>query len=251
MNVDYKHLIILNAISHIVFESCTFNKFEQNIEKEEEKKETIINLIRESNKKYIFDMESFKSIIFTNKKIENLSYLLKYLVLEEDQEISSDINNYLVDLQNFYSNAKYIMDRFSRYTKEIKIIFNNIKEKKEFFCLMKFIEIKSQKISFYIKKEIEKENKKEIIKEEKTFELPYQNETKNIIGEYFLRTIDENNKEMYSSVFDYYYTSNEEAIKFNDKEISIKFKEPKSSSDVEVKIRVSYNYKDQWNIIME
>ena len=116
---------------------------------------------------------------------------------------------------------------------------------------MKFIEIKCQGLSFYIKKEIEKDNKKENIKENKPFNFAYQDAIKNIIGEYFLRTKDEKNKETYTRVFDYYYTSNEKTMKFEDKEIIIQFKEPNTSSDVKVKIQVRYNYKEQQNIIME
>ena len=238
---------------NIKFENCIFNKFEKKIEKEDEKRETIINLIRESKKNYIFDMESFKSIIF-NKKIEDLSFLNKYLVLEEGQVISSDIYYYLKEFEIFYINMKYIMDRFSSYINETTIIFNNIKEKKEFFCLMKLIEINYKEVYFYIEKEDKKEDKKEIEKEKKTFELPYLNEMKDIIGSYFLRTKDENNKEIYSSVFDYYYTSDEEKEKFkNNEEIEIQFKYPTDTGvkKIKMKFKIKHSYKDQWDISME
>jgi hypothetical protein len=100
-----------------------------------EKEETIINFIHSnSNKNYVFDMLTLNEIFFGNKASENITILAKYLSIKNFEEISIETFEYLINLTQILQKIKRFFSNFA--LKKIEMVFHNIKEKKEFFCLL-------------------------------------------------------------------------------------------------------------------
>ena len=256
LDIDYKYFFIKNHNHDINFENCLFSNEDEIIYQINQNKieETIKNLIQkseiENKKNYKFDIPTLNEILFKNKKILNLSFLLKYFSIKENDEIDSDTYTYLKRLESFFQNLKNIFDTFKN-SANITIKFNNIKEKKEFYCILCLLKVKSEGKSF--KKILEEKNQKNEYKENVNINLPNSDELKKILKPYFLKTKikvkDDNNnniEEEWSCVFDYYNTTEGEKKIFGDFETKlneIKFEE--------YQFKIEYNFKDQWDIIIK
>ena len=137
------------------------------------------------------------------------------------------------------------------------MVFHNIKEKKEFFCLLSVFDIISEK-DYFLKKFYEfnkKKNKyepKPINDDDKRANIRIADQKKLIekIGPYFLKKKDENGEDIYSNVFNYYYTSEEEKNLFGDFENS-KNNKKEIESYKQLFISIEYKFEDQWDIIMK
>ena len=247
---DYKRFLEMNKIYHIIFENCLFYNYKNSKVdiKRIENNETIINLIKNTTAKYTFDMASLNEIIFKNTPIDNLTFLFTYFYLENGQSISSEIrDHYLNNINMFFKNLKKIFNTFKDLNNNITIRFKNIKERKEFYCILCLYEILNNKNNYenlkfiYHHKNREKEDleyknfpKKEIIKDK--------------LCEYFLKKTNEKNQEVCSFVFDYYYTSEEEEKIFGDFEYK---DEPITIEFCGIKFKIEYKFKDEWDIIMK
>lgn len=238
LDLDYRGFFILSGIDNIIFENCLFSNYSNQKLKPELISETIINLIRDTHKNYKFDMKSLNEIIYKNRSAEDITFLLKYLSLEPDQQITSDIIEYLKNVGLFFNNLKYLFDRFSRYINEMTIIFKNIRERKEFYCLLRVLGI--------IMKEKNNSNIKFIYHEKPmNFNLPNKEEIIKKIEGYFIKKKDENDKEICSPTFNCYYTSEEEKELFGD------FENKKESIQFEqFRFKIEYQFSDQWDFIM-
>ena len=239
LDVDYRAFIILNKLDNIVFENCLFSNYINPKLKPEQISETIINLIRETKKNYKLDIKSLNEIIYKNKSAEDITFILKYLSLEEGQQISGDIIEYFKNLQLFFDNLKYLFGRFVKYMNKLTIILNNIKERKQFYCLLCLlgIIIKEQNIT----KMKFKYHEKEMV-----FKLPSQEKIKEKIEKYFIKRKNENNKDVCSPTFNSYYTSDEENRLFGD------FENKKEEIQFEIfKFKIEYKFDDQWDFIMK
>ena len=257
LDIDYKCFFFYNKIPTINFENCLFSDDYKNISDTSKAKETIKNLMNKQEKNYKFDMSSLNEILFKNKNIENLSFLIKYFSLKKE---SSDNEAYLNDLNCFFNNLHYIFEKIKESKNKITIKFNNIKERKEFFCTLCLLNLNRKNFQFYEEEnngkkifnsyEKEKDKDKEKQKEKKTkFSLPNSDELKKQLEPYFLKTKmkDEINKEQeLSCVFDYYNTSDEEKKlfgEFDEKKEEIQF--------LGYSFKIEYNFNDEWEIIMK
>ena len=238
LDLDFRNFFLLNNINNIKFENCLFSNFTSMKIRPEQISETIINLIRETKKNYKFDMKSINEIFFKNKNAEDIRFFLKYLTLENGQIITTDIIDYLKNLGIICNNIKYLFGRFHSYINEMTIIFNDIKERKQFYCLLLILDVllkdkNNSPLKFlYHEKEME-------------FKLPSQEEIKKKLEPYFIQKKDENNKEICSPSFNYYYTSEKEKELFGD------FDNRKSQIIFEqLKFNIEYKFNDQWDFIM-
>ena len=98
LDVDFRAFFILNKIDNITLENCLFSNYKNAKLKSENISETIINLIRDTRKNYKLDIKSLNEVIYKNKSAEDITFILKYLMLEENQQINSDILDYLKNL---------------------------------------------------------------------------------------------------------------------------------------------------------
>ena len=238
LDLDFRSFFLLNNLNNIIFENCLFSNFTSMKIRPEQISETIINLIRETKKNYKFDMKSINEIFFKNKNAEDIRIFLKYLTLENGQIITTDIIDYLKNLGIICNNIKYLFGRFHNYINEMTIIFNDIKERKQFYCLLLILDVllkdkNNSPLKFlYHEKEME-------------FKLPSQEEIKKKLEPYFIQKKDENNKEICSPSFNYYYTSEKEKELFGD------FDNRKSQIIFEqLKFNIEYKFNDQWDFIM-
>ena len=239
LDLDFRSFFLLNNINNIIFENCLFSSYTSMKLRPEQISETIINLIRETKKNYKFDMKTINEIFFRNKNAEDIRYFLKYLTLENGQIITTDIIEYLKNLGMIFNNIKYLFGRFHGYINETTIIFNDIKDKKQFYCLLAILGVllkdkNNTPLKFvYHEKEME-------------FKLPSQGEIRKKLENYFIIKKDENNKDMLSPTFNYYYTGPEEKELFGD------FENRKSKIIFEqLKFNIEYKFNDQWDFIMK
>ena len=238
LDVDYKLFFQINNINNIVLDNCIFtNYINQKIEPKYIT-ETIINLIRQTKKNYKFDMKSLNEIFFKNKLAEDLTFLCKFCSINDDQQISTDILEYLTNLIRIFDNIKYIFTRFKDYTNQITIKFTNIKERKEFYCILCILEVIINNKN-YVGMKFNYHNAP------KMFNLPSKDILMRKIGAYFLKKMDEDNKEVCSTVIDYYYTSREEKEIFGD------FEKQKIIKFGPFTFGIEYEFDDPWEIIMK
>ena len=216
--------------------------------------ETIFNFIKEKYN-YIIDIKTLNEIIYKNKSKEDITSWLKYLSLKlnESKFINSEVLKYILEMVEYVNYLKDIIDLFKKFAeakKIIKIKFENIKQRKEFFCLLSILDIiqhnDNYKFIEYEYEEKDEKNKKEE-KKKKKVNILNPDKIKKKIENYFIKEKNENNEEI-CSIFNYYYTSNKEKEIFGDNG-----KEKKSINyegfifDIEYK----YNTTKQWDIIYE
>ena len=245
LDIDYRQFFILNGIETIIFENCSIiNYTNPKLGDQSIIKDSLFNLCEGSNVKcYKFDIKTINEVIFKNKGIEDLTYLFKFFSLEiEGNDLSTEISNYLKNVNAFFDNLKktfqYLKDNMKEITKII--VINNVKERKEFYCLMQVLMFVEDEKSY--KKYLYKCHENQI-----SIFLPKKEELRKKIQDYFLKEQNEEGKEILS-VYNYYYTSDDEKNKFG--EIG-KEKEEKDYEFGENKFKIKFNYKDPLEFFIE
>ena len=243
IDIDYKKFFKLNNIFTIIFENCLFSYFSNPRIKEKDIEETIINLMSFENRTYIIDMKTLNEIIYKNKSMSDTSSLLQLINSKNnnyqmrDNDYTQDVKEYLLKLAKFSSKFVDIFKCFKN--NKITIYFNNLKERKEFYCLLCIYRVLKNDKN-YDKFTLNKEPKNEI-------KIPNSKELRKAIEDYFLKEKNENNEEI-CSIFNYYYTSEEEKNLFGDYG---KEKEKINFEGNEFEIKYEYNIEDHWNFIYE
>ena len=247
LDKDYRQFFILNNIETIIFENCLFTNYvNTKLGKDEQKliKETLLNLCEQSNKHFKFDIKTINEVIFKNKGVEDLTYLFRYLSLDiENKDLSGEIIEYLKNVKVFFDNLKNTFEYLRKNIGEITIIINSVKERKEFYCLMQVL--------MYVERESYKNYSYKYHGRSDSINLPNKEELKKRIQDYFLKEQNEDEIEILS-VYNYYYTSDDEKGHFgeigNEEKIKIcEFGENK----FKFKFNIEFNYKDPWKFIME
>ena len=216
---DYKTFFEVNNIKTIILKDSMLTDFNDSKIKEEKTNLTIINLMKDSNKNYKIDIKTLNEVLYKNKNIDDFTHLFYIYndIIESinKKELSSyeEYNN-LGLFKNFNDNLKSIFNEVPQFSNELlTIMFNNIKERKEFFCLL-----------IYLREINKKENTDEINfkinfrsrDKSKNFFFPDKDLIiKKKLDKYFLKEMNEEKKEKYS-VFNYYYTSKEEIELFGE-----------------------------------
>ncbi len=239
LDIDYNTFFDINGIKTIILKDNLFNDYiEIRSRGEETKKSAFIYFIDTEGKKYKaknykIDVKTLNEIIYKNKNIDDFTQLFKtYLSLAEMndkqlQEMELKQNNLI---QSFNDNLNSLFKDFCSNSNEITIIFDNIKERKEFFCLLIFYREVSKRYHF--------ENYKE--KKNIKYVFPDENlEIKKQLDKYFIKEPNEDKKDKHS-IFNYYYSCEEEIKLFgepgtenNENNKMIKFEE--------LKFKVEYN----------
>ena len=243
LDIDYRQFFISNEIKTIIFENCLFTNYTNTkLGDQSIIKETLFNLCKGSKEKcYKFDIKTINEVIFKNKGIEDLTYLFRFFSLEiEGKDLSSEIIDYLKNVKAFFDNLKITFKYLEENIKEITIIINNIKERKEFYCLMKVFELVEDGKSDINYKYKYHGNDNIII-------LPDKEKLKENLKKYFLIEQNEDEKDILS-VYNYYYISDDEKDKFGD--IGEKKKIEKCAFG-NIHFNIKFKYEDPWKFIME
>ena len=147
IDIDYKTIFNVNKIKTIILKDCIFDNNIPLKLKEEAFKLTFTNLLRtsdddkeETNKKnYKIDIKTLNEIIYKNPFYSFQSLIKYYLSTISLEKINLEQLEILKNLKTFIDDLKYIFDRIRTYTNEFTIIFENLKERKQFFCLLCFL----------------------------------------------------------------------------------------------------------------
>ena len=219
---DFKLFFSINNINTVTLKGITFTRASNTSVLKKEEGQTIINLMsfNEEEKKsleenkyskpiipnYIIDVKTLNGLLFKNYLFEDIGSLFRYLMLKI--EISEDNNvkdistescekKYL--LMDYFRNYQRMFNCFEEYIKELVFIINNVRELKEFYCILSIYKVILDKKNWIKEKVIVNKNQKDI-------ELPNKKIIEREIGPYFLKDINEEEKEVYSE-FNYYYSS--------------------------------------------
>ena len=205
LDIDYKEFFNLNEINNIILENCLFTDYHNKNLKSEDIKETLLNLIENEKEKkiYTIDFKTLYEVLFKNKGFEDISFIIKYLETKFTTELSSELNEYLNKVEEFFKNFKNVFKYLKENLKVIKISINNIKERKELYIILK--------IYTFLKKNDNFQNKKYKHKDkEYQYNLPKESsELKKIIEDYYLKEKNENENDILS-VINYYHKDNDE-----------------------------------------
>ena len=228
---DYKYFFYENGITTVKLENVGFSNFrDNNIEgKNNREFETINNLIGknafgDSIKKYdkmtypqyIMDMKTFNGIFCVNYGYENVAEFFKHYMYKTSKDDEKEA---------MYSDIKYIkltLERFEKNIKKLCIIINNIKEQKEFYCLVVLL-------NFLINPQNNDVKSSKSIPDKKVLEKKLCN--------YFTMEKNENDTKMYSEL-DYYSTSQEEETMIKTKKITL--------GNFEVNVDIKFNHFEEY-----
>ena len=228
---DYKYFFYENGITTVKLENVGFSNFrDNNIEgKNNREFETINNLIGknafgDSIKKYdkmtypqyIMDMKTFNGIFCVNYGYENVAEFFKHYMYKTSKDDEKEA---------MYSDIKYIrltLERFEKNIKKLCIIINNIKEQKEFYCLVVLL-------NFLINPQNNDIKSSKSIPDKKVLEKKLCN--------YFTMEKNENDTKMYSEL-DYYSTSQEEETMIKTKKITL--------GNFEVNVDIKFNHFEEY-----
>lgn len=230
---DFKLFFSINNISTVALKGVTFTRISNSSALKKEEGQTIINLVSfseeekksiEENKylkpiipNYIIDMKTLNGLLFKNYLFEDIGSLFKYLMLKIEDNNVRDISTESYEkkylLMEYFRNYRKMFKSFEENIKVLVIIINSIKELKEFYCILSIYKVILDKTNLIKEKVIVNKNQKEI-------ELPDKKAIEAEIGPYFLKDINEEEKEVYSE-FNYYYSSQGEIKMFENKKFQI------------------------------
>ena len=165
----------------------------------------------EKNKKdFKIDIKTLNQAIYNNKFINFMELYYNYLyVLSINENIETNeqyeaINNMIY----FIGHIKFVFEKMMKYVENITIIFDNLKERKEFYWLLCFWgEIKID-YNYYDKKYIFKKSPKKFLFPDKNKKL------KEKFTKYIIKEANEEKKDKFCSL-NYYYVSEEEKNLFS------------------------------------
>ena len=241
---DYKHFLSQNKIGTVELKNVSFSSYKDSLLKnnegnkekgKDEEGETIINLlsissyeedsfILKNNKihfpNYKIDAKTLNCVLYKNFSFENISTLFTYFLYKIDvqkpskREQSPDLIDKKSSLSEYFTKFKEIFDTFKE--RNLIIVINNKKEIKELYCTLCILKIIINDKN-WINEELSppKANKYKIIN------LPDKRLIEKEIGKYFLKDVNENEKEVYIEM-NYYYESDGEKNMVKDKNIKIK-----------------------------
>ena len=251
-DLDYKAFFNTNKVNKIRIIDNIFSNF---IGINDEKyREALYNLIQnekeENNKKqYMLDMKSLNKVIYIKNEYDNFSNLFKNFINVLDlKDIEEKIlKDKIRDLFWFINHLKKLLNFLKQYSEKLTIIFDNIKEKKEFFCLLVFIREVSREEN-YFDKSFSCKNKNET--KNLKFRIPdKKKEAKNKLNNYFLKEQNEEGRAKYS-LFNYYYTSEDEEKVFDESNKKINFDEIKLNFEYSYNINEKGNNEDSENRLL-
>ena len=230
IDIDYRTFLNVNQIKTIIMEDCLINNyFEPKLKEESLKNNTLINIMSIENKKnFKIDIKTLNESIYKGvKAFDDYDQFFKEFIKVDinSTEIGMEFK-YIVNFSFYFGYLKNLFENLNKYTNELTIIFDDIKERKEFYCLLIFFE-KLLDENNYTKYSAGK-NKIKFLNVENLKVL------KKFLSDYYIK---ENNEEgkLEPSVFNYYYTSDDELKRFGEP-----WKEEKEAKFGSFKFKIEY-----------
>ena len=227
IDIDYKTFFNVNKLQTIILKDCIFDNNIPLKIKEEYIKLTFTNLLRTSDddkkgigiskKNYKIDIKTLNDIIYKNPFYNFQSLIKYYLNIISLEKITPEQHEIIRNLITFIDDLKYIFERIILYINEITIIFDNIKERKQFYCLLCFLREVNREANYSDKSFTLIIPKGDSNMEKPVrFMLPDKNgDIKKKLDKYFIKELNDESREQFS-VFNYYYTDEEEKKLFGE-----------------------------------
>jgi hypothetical protein len=206
----------MNKIETLILKDCNFE--ESFLDQKKIHSFSFINFINninEKDKKYTkIDIKSLNDYIYKNHlSFDNYSDFFNHLIKTSIGSTELDLNQYksIQRIISFEEHLTKLFESLNNDKKEFTIIFSDIKERKEFYCLLYFFEEMQNNNNF---KDYEITKPKEKIK----FLSPEKFKTlKQNLGLYFYQEKSElKQDDDFYTVFNYYYSSEDERNMFGE-----------------------------------
>ena len=232
---DYKNFFSVNKIGTVELRNVVFSSY-KDINLKDYEEDAITNLIsnNESEEKsiesngyiktyfpnYKIDVKTFNGIIFKNYLFDDIGVMFTYIMYKVEQKNSKEGNQIKSEefekkktLSEYYKNLRNLFNNFKKNIGQLTIIINNVKELKELYCTFCVFRL-------ILTKKMIKEKSNYPPGKINEFEFLKKEDLESVLGPYFLKEKNEEEKDCYS-IMNYYYTSEEEEIMIKNKEIEI------------------------------
>ena len=219
IDTDYNTFFIKNKLNSIIFKETTFSNNLPLKIKEDFIIPTLINLFSslESDdvKEFKIDIKTLNDAIYKNLYGDTPCLIREYIIIMKRSEVNNEQLDAFKLLMNFITNLKNIFEKIKNFNGKITFVFDNLKEKKHFYCLLYFIREMNTKINFQEKTLTLSNNNKKF-----RFMVPDKNNNiKNNMRNYFIEEENEDKQKVFGA-FNYYYSNKEEMELFGETEIN-------------------------------
>ena len=203
-DINYSSFVNSNKIETVILKDCNFEESFSFI--------NFINKINDKDKKYIkIDIKSLNEYIYKNQSFDNYANFFNHLIKTRTSSTEIELNQYN-NIKKIKSFKEHLTKLFEILNNDkFTIIFSDIKEIKEFYCLLNFFEEMENNDNF-IDYELSKSKERISFLSSDNF----KNLKKNL-GLYFLYEKSELKQEdNFFTVFNYYYSSEDERNMFGE-----------------------------------
>ena len=215
-DINYSSFIKLNKIETMILKDCNFEEYFF-----AEKKVysfsfmNFINKINDKDKKYTkIDIKSLNAYIYKNHlSFDNYASFFNHLIKTSTSSTEIDQNQFknIQRIISFKEHLTKLFESLKNDKKAFTIIFSDIKERKEFYCLLYFFE-EMQNESNFTEYTLTKTKDKITFLSYDKLKILKQN-----LGLYFIKEKSELKQEDdFYTVFNYYYSSEDEIKMFGE-----------------------------------
>jgi len=216
IDINYSSFIKLNKIETMILKDCNFEEYFF-----AEKKVysfsfmNFINKINDKDKKYTkIDIKSLNAYIYKNHlSFDNYASFFNHLIKTSTSSTEIDQNQFknIQRIISFKEHLTKLFESLKNDKKAFTIIFSDIKERKEFYCLLYFFE-EMQNESNFTEYTLTKTKDKITFLSYDKLKILKQN-----LGLYFIKEKSELKQEDdFYTVFNYYYSSEDEIKMFGE-----------------------------------
>ena len=219
IDIDYNTFFIKNKLNSIIFKETTFSNNMPLKIREDFITPTLINLLlsleSDDIKEFKIDIKTLNDAIYKNIYGDAPCLIREYIAIMKRSEVNNEQFEAFKLLMNFITNLKNIFEKIKNFNGKITFVFDNLKEKKHFYCLLYFLREINLKINYQEKTLTLSHNKKPF-----RFMVPDKNNNiKNNMRNYFIEEENEDKQKVFGA-FNYYYSNKEEMELFGESEIN-------------------------------
>jgi hypothetical protein len=205
----------LNKFETVILKDCNFEESVLDNERYSFSFINFINKINDKDNKYIkIDIKSLNEYIYKNHlSFDNYTNFFNHLIKTRTSSTEIELDQYknIKKIILFKDHLTKLFENLNNDKKEFTIIFSDIKERKEFYCLLNFFEVMQSKNNF-IDYQLSKSKDTINFLSSDNFKILKKN-----LGLYYIHEKSELKQEdTFFTVFNYYYSSEDEIKMFGE-----------------------------------